>query len=291
MKILKLENNKLYFTNGDVISYDHEQDCCEHNYADFEQLDDLAYTIEFNTPLEFEAVDNAGFRFGNKGNMVFVPCYSEQNGYYSSWVDIYYNGEKVLFVDAEVYGSYYDDYDDDDYEEENELEGDGGTPEEEPPIEPKDLTMLTRQMKNIDKIVSKYTHIQKQICDMQIKLSALKEIEGSMLDTLIKEFCENPTSEIQSKLEQYCKDTLCKFDLEISTLFSTTTLRVLTPYCSSYNGSFSLLHLYLPRYDLLAEIERTQRQLNYYANEMEELIGLFYTDKVSESDFNIFRYI
>jgi hypothetical protein len=28
--------------------------------------------------------------------MVFVPCYSEQNGYYSCDVDIYYNGDLVL---------------------------------------------------------------------------------------------------------------------------------------------------------------------------------------------------
>lgn len=32
--------------------------------------------------------------------MVFVPCYSEQNGYYSSDVDIYYNDKKVLNVDC-----------------------------------------------------------------------------------------------------------------------------------------------------------------------------------------------
>lgn len=28
--------------------------------------------------------------------MFFVPCYSEQNGYYSRDVDIYFNDEKVL---------------------------------------------------------------------------------------------------------------------------------------------------------------------------------------------------
>ena len=46
-------------------------------------------------------LQNFGFRFGNNPqNMVFVPCYSEQSGYYSSDVDIYYNNKKVLNVDC-----------------------------------------------------------------------------------------------------------------------------------------------------------------------------------------------
>ena len=44
----------------------------------------------------------AGFRFGDNQAMFFVPCYSEQNGYYSSDVDIYYNGNAVLNVEAEM---------------------------------------------------------------------------------------------------------------------------------------------------------------------------------------------
>lgn len=51
--------------------------------------------------LLFEAVDEAGFRFGNEGNMFFVPCYSEQNGYYSTDLQIFYNGEEVLSLNCE----------------------------------------------------------------------------------------------------------------------------------------------------------------------------------------------
>lgn len=42
MKILKITEYTLEFDNGKDIRYDHEQDCCEVNYADCEQLDSLA---------------------------------------------------------------------------------------------------------------------------------------------------------------------------------------------------------------------------------------------------------
>ena len=34
----------------------------------------------------------------------FVPCYTEQNGYYSGDVDIYYNGKPVLNTECEWNG-------------------------------------------------------------------------------------------------------------------------------------------------------------------------------------------
>ena len=101
MKIKKITGEKILFDNGNEITYDHCRDCCECNYADFEQLDDIARNANFSTDLTFEAVDGAGFRFGDKpNNMHFVPCYSEQNGYYSEQIEIYYNGKQVLDFDA-----------------------------------------------------------------------------------------------------------------------------------------------------------------------------------------------
>lgn len=96
-----LGEDTITFSDGSCITYDHEQDCCEHNYALFESLDDLARSTKFTTPLTFEN-HGSGFLFGNPGKMFFVPCYSDQNGYYTSEVDIYYNGKKVLEVDAEL---------------------------------------------------------------------------------------------------------------------------------------------------------------------------------------------
>jgi hypothetical protein len=101
MKIAEINNHHILFDNGNKITFTHYQDCCEHNYADFEQLDDLARNAKFDSRLDFEAINNCGFRFGNKpNNMHFVPCYSEQNGYYTREIDIYYNGNQVLGFNA-----------------------------------------------------------------------------------------------------------------------------------------------------------------------------------------------
>ncbi len=101
VRIKQVTENRILFTNGDTITYDHIQDCCEHNYADFEQIDDIAYQFEFEEPIAFEPVYDAGFRFGNPYKMIFVPCYSDQNGFYSNEVDIFYNGHLVLTINAQ----------------------------------------------------------------------------------------------------------------------------------------------------------------------------------------------
>ena len=102
MKIKEVNTNYILFDNGSRITFDHEQDCCETNYADFEQLEDLALEYEFENDLIFEVVPENGFRFGSKGTpMFFIPCYSDQNGYYSSDIDIFYDGRHVFNVDCE----------------------------------------------------------------------------------------------------------------------------------------------------------------------------------------------
>lgn len=104
MKIVKIDRSGIYFDNGSSITSYWEQDCCEYNYAEFEYLKDdkICLNTDFEEPLIFEEV-GYGFKFGNKPlKMFYVPCYSEQNGEYTSKVDIYYNDEIVLeAVEAE----------------------------------------------------------------------------------------------------------------------------------------------------------------------------------------------
>lgn len=95
MRIIKVDLDSILFDTGDEITCYHEQNCCENNYADFSQLDDIARNTEFQKPLTFEFVDGSGFRFGNENKMFFIPCYSEQNGYYSSAIDILFNDRIV----------------------------------------------------------------------------------------------------------------------------------------------------------------------------------------------------
>ncbi len=102
MKIAEVTSSYIKFDNGSKITYYHYRDCCKDNYADFEQLDDLARNYEFESELKFEDIPDYGFRFGDSRRMFFVPCYSYQNGYYSSDVEILYKNETVLKVDAEI---------------------------------------------------------------------------------------------------------------------------------------------------------------------------------------------
>lgn len=103
MKIAQVTDEFILFDNGNKITFGHDADCCEWNYADFQSLteSDVNYGYEFKEELEFEAIEGAGFRFGSDGIYIFIPCYSEQNGYYSEDIDIYFNGKQVLNFNAE----------------------------------------------------------------------------------------------------------------------------------------------------------------------------------------------
>ena len=104
MRIKEITFEYILFDNGIKITFDHDQDCCEDNYADFEQLKDTGIEQEeFTEPLIFEKAGDHGFRFGNLGKMYYVPCYSSQNGYYTTEVDIYI-AKQVLSLEGEELG-------------------------------------------------------------------------------------------------------------------------------------------------------------------------------------------
>ena len=102
MKITEITSDHILFNNGEKITYTHYQDCCEYNYAEFKYLEDDSeiYEIEFPESLIYERINNMGFRFGFEGNMFFVPCYSEQNGWYSDEIEIFYANKKVFELNA-----------------------------------------------------------------------------------------------------------------------------------------------------------------------------------------------
>lgn len=96
VRIETVTSDYIEFSNGDRILYDHDQDCCEDNFADFKQIEERALKEEFTLPIDFEVINEKGFRFGNQPYaMYFIPCYSDQNGYYTSDIDIYY-AKKIL---------------------------------------------------------------------------------------------------------------------------------------------------------------------------------------------------
>jgi len=86
-----------------VINFNHDQDCCEHVYADLNYLKNSLQnpplankdSFEFDN-LVIKSVKEEGVVFFFSGNLCngisnlynrigfFIPCYNEQNGYYSN---------------------------------------------------------------------------------------------------------------------------------------------------------------------------------------------------------------
>ena len=78
--IAEVTEDEIRFSNDQKLWFSHYVDCCEYNYADFEQIEPLALQTEFDWPITLEAAGKSGFRFGNPpGKMFFIPCYSRQN--------------------------------------------------------------------------------------------------------------------------------------------------------------------------------------------------------------------
>lgn len=75
------------FTDGSRLTSHHSPDCCEYNYADFEGSisDSILEGMNFDKIVLSRA--ESGFLLN--GHM--INCYSEQNGYYSDDVDVYFH--------------------------------------------------------------------------------------------------------------------------------------------------------------------------------------------------------
>lgn len=105
MTITEVTGEYIAFSNGKKITFDHRQNCCESNYADFEQIDDIGRNaVYYENELVFEAIEGSGFRFGNRGGLLnFIPCYSCQNGYYTTELDIFYDSALVLHMEKTIF--------------------------------------------------------------------------------------------------------------------------------------------------------------------------------------------
>jgi hypothetical protein len=103
MNIKRVTDEAIIFDNNSKITFDHEQDCCEWNYADFSVLtpNTINYDYDFDeNKIEFRYVDELGFVFGEEHHWIFIPCYSEQNGYYTTYIQIFFNDKQVLGFNA-----------------------------------------------------------------------------------------------------------------------------------------------------------------------------------------------
>lgn len=106
MRIVSAQEESLEFDNGSKIISTYRQQCCEYNYADFSvlEIDPELMHGEFSDVILGTVVDEEGFNliftglphklFGRYDKVVFIPCYSDQNGWYSTDVVItYFNSD------------------------------------------------------------------------------------------------------------------------------------------------------------------------------------------------------
>ena len=103
MKIKSIDENEIKFDNGNYLTADHEQDCCEHVYADFANMqiktnvfansissDDLDFDEDLYNHITL--LKGVGFTITDKNGIeLFISCYNSQNGYYSSNLTLLYH--------------------------------------------------------------------------------------------------------------------------------------------------------------------------------------------------------
>lgn len=91
MKVIVSKEGTLEFDNGLILESRHEQNCCEYNYLDFEQLP-VGTELPTMTAKEFAKaikIGDDGFSIKDiDGIPKWVQARSEQNGYYSSGVNL-----------------------------------------------------------------------------------------------------------------------------------------------------------------------------------------------------------
>lgn len=96
MRIAKYDDNKIEFSDGSTITYEHEQDCCEVNWADFSVLE-VFYKGEEFEDYKVKPIEDGfllileGVEPSKRSHSIYIPCYSDQNGYYSSDLTITVN--------------------------------------------------------------------------------------------------------------------------------------------------------------------------------------------------------
>lgn len=93
--VSRVDSEGVTFSNGQALSSEHEQDCCENHYLDFENVslqdfDGMEFDLEGDF---FERVDGYGIRLKPlNGHPVAVPGYGYNNGYYSHELTLVLSG-------------------------------------------------------------------------------------------------------------------------------------------------------------------------------------------------------
>ena len=91
-KVVKVSDDTIYFDNGAKLYSEHERDCCEHHYLCMENISIKDFEgLEFDLSNDsfFERIDEYGIALlPIVGHPVRIPGYGDNNGYYSSQLDL-----------------------------------------------------------------------------------------------------------------------------------------------------------------------------------------------------------
>lgn len=102
MKIVSINATEILFDNGKKLTSEHDQDCCELVFADFENMQVMgvreknyvnADELDFfeNILDSIVPIEDLGFYLVTKqGICLLVSCYDVQNGYYSDRLTLRY---------------------------------------------------------------------------------------------------------------------------------------------------------------------------------------------------------
>ncbi len=108
LKVVKIDSESLQFDNGMILFSNHEQNCCENHYLSLSDLtiDDFE-GLEFDLSNDdfFERIEGYGIALKPKnGHPVRIPGYGENNGYYSSNLDLIITntGGKGIFKEYDI---------------------------------------------------------------------------------------------------------------------------------------------------------------------------------------------
>lgn len=100
LKVIKVHDDTIEFSNGLKLYSNHEQDCCENHYL---SLSDLTLSdfdgLEFDLTTDnfFERIEYFGIALKPiNGHPVRIPGYGSNNGYYSSKLDLILTDSKTL---------------------------------------------------------------------------------------------------------------------------------------------------------------------------------------------------
>ncbi len=120
MKIAKIGYEYIEFDNGQRLTCEHQQDCCEQVYADFENMQVMGVREKnyvYSNELDFfprildsiVPIADLGFYIVTmQGICLLVSCYNLQNGYYSSNLELRYMGKTKDISDCVPEFEYYD---------------------------------------------------------------------------------------------------------------------------------------------------------------------------------------